>query len=179
MIIRREAPSDYDAVHDLVKSSFATAAHGDGTEADYLRGLRKKACFIPELSLVAEDGSGAIVGQIVLSKTVIVTPHGERAELLLSPVCVHPACFRRGIARALIEEGARLAGEMGFGAVFLCGDPQIYGKLGLVPTYRYNIFHGNDETKAAEWSMVRELYGSALNGASSELGRLSTSSVSG
>ncbi|MCL2677541.1 MAG: N-acetyltransferase [Clostridiales bacterium] len=166
MIIRQEAPSDYDEVDRLVEASFATAAHGDGTEAQYLRELREKASFIPELSLVAEDENGALTGQIVLSKTTLATPHGERTELLLSPLCVHPACFRRGIARALTEEALRIAGGLGFGAVFLCGDPQIYGRLGFAPSYRYHIFHKNDEAQAAEWSLVRELYAGALAGVS-------------
>jgi predicted N-acetyltransferase YhbS len=66
----------------------------------------------------------------------------------------------------MIEEVLSLAKDMGFRAVFLCGAPEIYGKLGFTPTFRYNIFHKTDESKEARWSMVRELYDGALGGVS-------------
>ena len=163
MKIRRERPSDYDEVERLVKTSFAANADDDGTTHDDLNELRAKDVFIPELSLVAEK-DGAIIGQVVLYKTDITTPNGKRTELLLSPICVHPKSFRQGVARAMTEEALRKAKNIGFGAVFLCGDPDVYGKLGFVPSYRYNIFHKTDA--AAEWSMVRELYNGALDGIS-------------
>ena len=64
---------------------------------DYLAELREKDVFVPELSLVAQNDDGQIIGQIVLYKTTITTPRGECVELLLSPICVHPNYFRRGI----------------------------------------------------------------------------------
>jgi len=164
MIIRRERPEDYDEIYRLVKMSFGTTPDDDGTTQDYLNEIRKKDVFIPELSLVAENNDGAIIGQIVLYKTIITTSEGELVQLLLSPICVHPDYFRRGIARTMVDEALRIAEDMGFGAVFLCGDPKIYGKLGFVPTYHYNIFHKDDASKRAEWSMVRELYEGALDG---------------
>jgi len=162
LIIRQERPSDYAEVYELVKVSFATTSHSDGTEPDYLNDLRKKDVFIPELSLVAENDDGRLVGQIVLYRTDITTPEGTLTELVLSPICVHPDYFQRGIARAMIEEALNRAGGMGFRAVFLCGDPDIYGRLGFIPSYRYNIFHTNDKT--ADWSMVRKLYVGSLAG---------------
>jgi len=164
MLIRQEKPSDYDEVYQLVKKSFATNSDDDGTTHDYLNELRKKDTFVPELSLVAEHDGGTIIGQVVLYKTIITAAQGEFIELLLSPICVHPAYFRQGIARAMVEEVLRIAKGMGFKAVFLCGDPGIYERLGFMPTYRYDIFHKDDESKTAGWSMVRELYGGALNG---------------
>ena len=40
---------------------------------------------------------------------------------------------------------------------------QFMPKFGFMPSYRYGIFHKNDELKIAEWSMVRELYSGTLN----------------
>ena len=161
--IRRETPADYDEVYELVNMSFATSSHFDGTEADYLNALRKKDVFIPELALVAvSEQNGEIIGQITLYKTEIQTPQAVLTELLLSPICVHPRYFRRGIARAMVEEALGLAADMGYRAVFLCGEPEIYKRLGFKPTFSYNIFHADDP--AAEWSMVRELYENALSG---------------
>lgn len=166
MKVRQEKPSDYDEVYQLVKMSFATNADDDGTTQDYLNELRGKDTFIPELSLVAEHENGTIVGQVVLYKTVIITPQGELTELLLSPISVHPDYFRQGMARAMIGEALRIAKEMGFNAVFLCGNPNVYKGLGFLPTYMYGIYHENDKSKAAEWSMVRELSRGTLNGIS-------------
>ena len=108
--------------------------------------VRKKDSFIPALSLVTENEDGKLVGQVVLYKTIITTPGRAMTELLLSPICVHPDYFCR--------------------AVFLCGDPVFYKKVGFKPTFEYGIFHVQDESKTAEWSMVRELYSGALDGIS-------------
>ena len=164
MIIRQEMPSDYDEVYELLKISFATTV-SDG-EWDYLNEVREKDTFIPELSLVAENDTGKIIGQIVLYKTNINTQNKDITELLLSPLCVHPDYFRRGVARALVEESFRIAKKLGFKAVFLCGEPEIYKKLGFRPSFEYNIFHINDDSKKAEWCMACELVEGALKGLS-------------
>ena len=162
MQIRQEQRADYAEVYELVKTSFATASYADGTEADYLNSIRKKDAFIPELSLVAVHESGKIIGQIVLYETKITTPEQLLTELVLSPICVHPDYFRRGIARALIEQA--LAKAKGYNAVFLCGEPEIYRKLGFVPSFEYGIYHINDAERNAEWCMACELVDGALSG---------------
>jgi predicted N-acetyltransferase YhbS len=163
MHIRQETQSDYLQVHRLVERSFATTTHSDGTEADYLDKLRHQTPFIPELSLVAEDDSGQIIGQITLCETQIRAEDDQQyTELVLSPICVDPAYFRQGIARAMIETACDLAREKGYTAVFLCGDPQVYQKVGFAPSYTFGIYHRNDKTKKAVWSMARELTEGAL-----------------
>jgi outer membrane protein TolC len=107
MIIRQEQPADYDEVYELVKKSFATSTN-EG-EWDYLNEVRKKDTFIPELSLVAENDDGKLIGQIVLYKTNITASDGVYTELLLSPISVHPDFFRRGIARAMMKEAFQIA----------------------------------------------------------------------
>lgn len=162
MIIRQEEIADYPEVYELVKASFAMTSHSDGTEADYLDNIRKKNTFIPELSLIAENESGKIVGQIVLYKTIIATPNKAITELVLSPICVHPDFFRRGIARALMERALEIARDMGYRAVFLCGEPKIYRKLGFAPTFEYGIYHITDTEQNTEWCMVCELIDGVL-----------------
>jgi predicted N-acetyltransferase YhbS len=162
MRTRQEQPDDYPEVYELVKKSFATSTHADGTEPDYLNEVRKKESFIPELSLVTEDDDGKIIGQVVLYKTIITTLNGKITELLLSPICVHPDFFRRGIARTMMEKAFQIAMEMGYSAVFLCGDPNFYRKIGFRPTYEFDIFHIDDKSKKAEWCMARELTDGAL-----------------
>jgi predicted N-acetyltransferase YhbS len=162
MKIRQEQPDDYPEVYELVKKSFATSPQADGTEQDYLNDIRKKDSFIPELSLVAENDDGKIVGQVVLFKTVITSPDRKITELLLSPICVHPDFFCRGIARAMMEEAFQIAKKMGYSVVFLCGNPYFYHKIGFRPTYEFGIFHIHDESKNSERCMVRELTSGAL-----------------
>ena len=157
--IRQEQPSDYQEVYHLVEQAFATT-NSDGTEADYLTELRKKETFIPELSLVAENSEGFIIGQIVLYQTYIVTEDGLVLSLVLSPLSVHPDYFRRGIARALMTHAFHIACNMGYNAVFLCGDPPFYQRFGFIASYHLGIFHISD--RKAEWCMVKELISDSL-----------------
>ncbi len=162
MIIRQEQPSDYDKVYELVKKSFATSTN-DG-EWDYLNEVRKNDTFLPELSLVTENDDGRLIGQIVLYKTNITSSDSVYTELLLSPISVHPDYFRRGIARAMMMEAFRIAEDLGFTAIFLCGNPDFYHKVGFKASYEYGIFHIADKTKKAEWCMALELTPNALTG---------------
>jgi predicted N-acetyltransferase YhbS len=194
LIIRQEQPIDYPEVYELVKMSFTASSQSDGTEADYLNDVRKKDAFIPELSLVAENDRGEIIGQIVLYKTEVTVTDEATAtdevsaidevtatsevtvtaevtatsevitELVLSPLCVHPDYFRRGIARALMEKAFIIAKSLGYSAVFLCGDPEFYRKVGFRPSYEHGIFHITDTSRNAEWCMVRELTEGVLRG---------------
>ncbi|BBL67251.1 putative acetyltransferase [Methanoculleus chikugoensis] len=160
--IRQERPADYEDVYQLVKRSFATTAHSDGTEADYLNELRGKETFIPELSLVAEDAEGSIVGQIVLYATVIATNDGPVTSLVLSPISVRPDRFRQGIARAMMDRAFQIAREMGYTAVFLCGESETYHGLGFCASWMFGIFHKDDPR--AGWCMAKELIPGALEG---------------
>ncbi len=161
--VRRERSSDYAEVYRLVKAAFEHTDHSDGTEADYLDALRNKDAFIPELSLVAEH-AGQIVGQIVLYNTSVTTRDGPFAALVLSPISVRPDYFRRGVARAMMERAFDIARQMGYTAVFLCGDPAFYRKFGFIPTFEYGVYHISDTKKSAEWCMALELSPAALKG---------------
>ena len=121
--------------------------------------MRKKPGFVPELSLVAEE-EGRILGQIVLYETRIETDHDPVTALVLSPISVHPEHFRRGIATAMMEQAFAIAAEMGYPAVFLCGEPAFYQKLAIVPSHQLVVRHVADPEAA--WCMARELRGGAL-----------------
>lgn len=161
MKIRQETPADYAEVYELVKAAFATSTN-EG-EWDYLNEVRKKETFIPELSLVAEDEDGTLVGQIVLYKTNIMTAKGTITELLLSPISVHPDYFRRGIARRMMHEAFQIARGMGYTVVFLCGEPDFYHRFGFRSSCEYGVFHIADRTKTAQWCMALELNEGALD----------------
>lgn len=164
MNIRQETPNDYTEVYELVKKAFATTTFSDGTEPDYLNDLRHKDTFIPELSLLAENEEGRITGQIVLYKMTIKTTDGEIEQLLLSPISVHPDYFGRGIARQMMKTAFAKAIDLGYTAVFLCGDPAFYSKFGFQATFKHRIYHVDDKEKNADWCMVKELKESTLEG---------------
>ncbi len=156
MMLRQETPADYAQVEAMVKASFATTSHWDGTEHLYLNELRTKPTFIPELSLVAVKDE-RIVGQIVLYETCLVGCANTHELLNLSPVSVHVDYFRQGIGTKLIQTGCENAARLGYKAVLLCGDPAYYTRFGFKPSYEYAIYHINDMEHTAQWCMVKEL----------------------
>lgn len=135
MLIRQETANDYSTVYKLVRDAFATAEHSDGTEHDLVEALRKNQdAFIPELSLVAED-DGCIVGHILFTKIKV----GDDTALALAPLSVKPECQRQGVGMALIEEGHRIAAELGFGYSVVLGSETYYPKTGYRPAEDFSI----------------------------------------
>jgi putative acetyltransferase len=109
-------------------------AFGMPDEARIVDVLRASEGFVPELSLVAEEG-GAIVGHVLLSYARL----GERRVLLLGPIGVLPERQRQGIGSALVEEGLRRAEERGEPMAVLEGDPRYYSRFGFLPAEGFGI----------------------------------------
>jgi predicted N-acetyltransferase YhbS len=162
--IRQETPKDHTEVNELVYRAFAAKGHFD--TADYLKEVRKKDTFVPELSFVAALENGKIVGQITLYKTDVITDKGRITQLVLSPISVLPEFFNNGIAREMITFALGKAKEMGYAAVFLQGNPNFYKKFGFEPTYKYKIYHEIDKERNADYCMVNILLSGALDGIS-------------
>lgn len=125
MRIRQEKPEDYEEVYELVREAFASAEHADGNEQDLVAALRKGKAFIPELSLVAEEG-GRLAGHILFTRARV----GEVEVLALAPLSVRPAFQRQGVGTALTEEGHRIARELGFPYSIVLGSENYYSRLG-------------------------------------------------
>lgn len=123
-MIRAESPGDHAAIHDV-----EVAAFGREDEANIVDGVRRSDAFIPELSLVAEDG-GAIVGHVIVSRGH-VEPSGEPI-LLLGPIGVVPSRQGEGIGSALVEAALAGARRLGASCVALLGNPAYYGRFGFV-----------------------------------------------
>ncbi len=134
MNIRQEQPADYDSVYQVVKEAFASAQHSDGTEQDLVVALRKSDAFIPALSLVATKDN-EVVGHILFTRAFV----GTQEVLALAPLSVRPAYQRRGIGRALIEQGHRVAAELGFPYSVVLGHAAYYPKAGYQPASRFGI----------------------------------------
>nr|WP_325181811.1 N-acetyltransferase [uncultured Oscillibacter sp.] len=134
MQIRRETPDDYEEVYALIMEAFASAEHADGTEQDLTAALRKSAAFIPELSLVAE-ANGRLAGHILFTKITI----GGREALALAPLSVRPEYQRQGVGTALMDEGHRIAKELGYSYSVVLGSERYYPRFGYVPAERFGI----------------------------------------
>lgn len=67
LVIRQERPDDYEAVYELIRSAFLTAEHRDGNEQDLVAALRESEAFIPQLSLVAQEGE-EILGYVLFTQ---------------------------------------------------------------------------------------------------------------
>ncbi len=134
MNIRTEQPADQQAVYDVVKRAFETAAHRDGNEQDLVNALRDSDAFIPELSLVAEQG-GKIVGHILFTKVQI----GTQQALALAPLSVLPEYQRQGIGSALISEGHKRAALLGYSYSVVLGSETYYPRMGYVTARTWGI----------------------------------------
>lgn len=134
MIIRQEEERDYHTVYMVVRRSFEAAEHAEGTEQDLVNALRKSEAIIPELSLVAEE-NGQIVGHIMFTKAKV----GATTVLALAPLSVLPEYQRRGIGRALIATGHRIARELGYDYAVVLGSDTYYPKAGYLPADTFGI----------------------------------------
>lgn len=158
MQIRKEELPDYDTVYHVVQQVFKQAEHADGNEADLVTALRKGPAFIPELSLVAEI-EGKIVGHILFTKGQIA----DKTVLALAPLAVLPAYQGQGIGTALINEGHRIARQLGYDYVIVLG-AAYYQRFGYVSASSLGItapFEVPDE-----YFMVKKLnpYAEKVNG---------------
>jgi putative acetyltransferase len=125
--IRTEGPEDIEAVFDVNREAF-----GQDDEARLVDALRLSPAFIPELSLVAVEGS-RVVGHILFTRIKIRSPERTFDALALAPMAVLPGYQRRGIGSALVERGLESARDLGHRVVIVVGHPEYYPRFGFVP----------------------------------------------
>lgn len=134
IIIRREVEIDYPAVYLLVKEAFEKWKNAQADEQDLVERLRKSKAFVPELSLVAEIEE-KIVGHILFTRLTI----GRDESLALAPMAVLPGFQRSGIGGKLIEEGHRIARQLGFKSCIVLGHKEYYPRFGYKPASQWGI----------------------------------------
>jgi putative acetyltransferase len=126
--IRPEAAGDADAVRDLIDAAFAPSTE----ESRIADELRVSDAWLPELSLVATERDGTIVGQSVTSRAELVAADGSsRPILALGPIAVLPACQGRGIGGALLEQTFAASTDLGWPIIVLLGHPTYYPRFGF------------------------------------------------
>lgn len=155
MLIRKEDPNDYAAVHAVNAAAFETQA-----EANLVDILRKDAQ--PIVSLVAEE-DGVIVGHILFSP-VLLSGFPDLKIMGLGPMAVAPKFQRKGIGSALTETGLELCKRLGYGAIIVLGHPGYYPRFGFRPSVLYDITCEYDVPE--DVFMVVELQPGYLEGSS-------------
>lgn len=166
IVIRPEHPSEYEKVNKLIYEAFA-ASHGIETGQfmmNHFMEERKKETFIPGLSLVAVLKNGTIAGEMAIHETDISTENGNVTQLTLSQSAVLPEYRMQGIMRMLVEHALNKAKDMGYGAVFLGRNPDLYARYGFEPSSKYGIYHENRKKWGDEGFWVCVLKSGALDG---------------
>ena len=98
--IRPESNADIPAITEVTEAAFATMEMSNHTEQFIIESLRAAEALT--VSLVAEV-DGCVVGHIAFSPVSV--SDGAEGWYGLGPVSVSPEYQRKGIGKALIEEG--------------------------------------------------------------------------
>ena len=130
MLIRREVPSDLDAIDAIHRQAFAAGAPegAEPVEVGLVRALRADPGWVPALSLVAEDDGGRVIGHVVATEGTV----GDVTALGLGPVGVLPDDQRRGVGHALMHAVLGAADALDYPVVVLLGHTEYYPRFGFV-----------------------------------------------
>ena len=126
IVIRNETSDDVDAITEVTIAAFQTLKISHHTEQFIIQALRAAKALT--LSLVAET-EGRVIGHIAFSPVTI--SDGTPNWYGLGPVSVLPEHQRKGIGKALIEEGLSRLQDMNAQGCCLVGHPDYYRKFGF------------------------------------------------
>lgn len=126
MMIRKETPSDIEAITQVTISAFKTLPISNHTEQFIIKALRTAGALT--LSLVAEIDE-QVVGHIAFSPVTI--SDGSEGWYGLGPVSVLPMYQKQGIGTSLINEGLSLLKDMGGQGCAVVGHPNYYQRFGF------------------------------------------------
>jgi putative acetyltransferase len=126
MIIRKETPSDIEAITHVTIAAFKTLPISNHTEQFIIKALRAAGALT--VSLVAEV-DGRVVGHVAFSP--VIMSDGTKDWYGLGPVSVVPEYQKQGIGKSLINEGLTLLKELGGQGCVLVGDPNYYKRFGF------------------------------------------------
>jgi len=126
IVIRDETPDDIDAIREVTIAAFETLAISKHTEQFIIEGLRADNALT--ISLVAE-AHGQVIGHIAFSP--VTMSDGTQGWYGLGPVSVLPEYQRKGIGKALIEEGLSGLKDLKAQGCCLVGHPEYYKQFGF------------------------------------------------
>lgn len=150
MLLRRELPTDDDAVRAVHRLAFQASTEGVVVEAVLIDQLRADGAVIPELSLVAEL-AGEVVGHVMCSRGSV----GDTPCAGLGPIGVSPGMQGRGIGAALMHAVLGAADAAGEPAIGLLGEPAFYGRFGFVAASSIGV--GSPDPEWGDYFQIRTL----------------------
>jgi putative acetyltransferase len=126
IVIRNETDADVGTITEVTIAAFKTFEISNHTEQFVIEALRAAKALT--VSLVAEM-DGRVIGHIAFSPVAI--SDGTRNWYGLGPVSVLPEHQRKGIGKALIQEGLSRLKALNAQGCCLVGHPDYYRKLGF------------------------------------------------
>jgi putative acetyltransferase len=121
------------AEHDAVRALSMAAFDGDPGVGSLLDGLRSSWAWREELSFVAEDEDGRLVGHVLYSAALLDAPPRLVEVLVLGPVGVLPDLQGHGVGSRLITASLDVVAARPEPVVFLEGHPTYYPRFGFAP----------------------------------------------
>jgi putative acetyltransferase len=151
ILVRAATAHDAAGVHAVERDAF-----GGEIEAALVSDLVAGEAYVPDLSLVAEQG-GRVVGHVLFTRAKA----GDEDAALLAPLAVAPEWQGHGVGSALAREGLKRAAAMGFGVALVLGHPDYYPRFGFAPAEPHGVMSPYPVEPSEAW-MVLELAPGAL-----------------
>ena len=126
IVVRNETSADVGAIAEVTIAAFNTLAISNHTEQFIIDALRAAKALT--ISLVAKV-DGRVVGHIAFSPVAI--SDGTPRWYGLGPASVLPEYQRKGIGKALIQEGLSRLKDLNAEGCCLVGRPEYYRRFGF------------------------------------------------
>lgn len=136
--IRTEQPADYREVETLAREAFWNVYRPGCTEHFILHCLRSDKDYRPELDFVMQQ-DGKLIGQALYMPSQLLCEDKAIEVLTLGPISILPEYQKKGYGLALLHETLECVHSMGYGAVFLEGNPEFYSRAGFSLAADYGI----------------------------------------
>lgn len=160
MLVRRELPWDTDAIREVTLAAFTRPGRSGSAEAALVDDLRAHPAWIPELSLVAVDPAGNLIGHVLCTRGTV----GTAPVLALGPLSARPDRQRRGVGKALVHAVLGAADALGEPLVALLGSTRYYPRFGFRLAGEYGIVPQHPEWVADFQVRTLTAYDPAVRG---------------
>jgi predicted N-acetyltransferase YhbS len=162
IIIRLETEKDHRETESLTRDAFWDVYKPGCDEHFLLHNMRKVPAFVKELDFVAVNND-RVIGNIIYTKAKVVNENGAEHEVLcMGPLSVLPSFQGKGVGAKLMIHSLIRAGELGYRAVIIFGNPGYYTRFGFMNAGKFNI--KTSEGRNLDPFMALELYGNSLKG---------------
>ncbi|KAL7507600.1 hypothetical protein ACHAXN_004759 [Cyclotella atomus] len=139
LTIRQATSDDYFPTENLTRDSFWNMYKPGCDEHLMLHQMRNSSCYIPQLDIVALNGSD-LAGHAICTRAVVKEGENDCKEVLcLGPICVHTSMQSQGIGSKLMNHSIAKAKELGYAAIVVFGNPLYYQRFGFRNAKEYGV----------------------------------------